>query len=119
MQGSLGRRAFMRGLAGIGAASANGATTLVEAQQRNNEGPTRGLPRRGEFVIRNAYIITMDSSLGDVDGGDIHVRDGAIVAVGRSLRAPGAMVIDGRSAIVLPGLVDTHWHMWTTFLRCM
>jgi len=118
MQTLLGRRAFMQGLAGVGVASASSAT-VAEAQQGNGAAASRALPRRGEFVIRNAYILTMDSSLGDVDGGDIHVRDGAIVAIGKSLRAPGAMVIDGRSTIVLPGLVDTHWHMWTTFLRCM
>lgn len=120
MQRTLGRRAFMRGLAGVGAASASAAVApLAEAQQRSGGAPTRGLPRRGEFVIRNAYILTMDAALGDVDGGDVHVRDGAIVAVGKNVRAPGAMAIDGRTAIVLPGLIDTHWHMWTTFLRCM
>jgi 5-methylthioadenosine/S-adenosylhomocysteine deaminase len=120
MQGILGRRAFMRGLAGVGTASATGARTpLAEAQQQSGEAPARGLPRRGEFVIRNAYILTMDPARGDLDGGDVHVRDGAIVSVGRNVRAPGAMVIDGRKAIVLPGLIDTHWHMWTTFLRCM
>jgi cytosine/adenosine deaminase-related metal-dependent hydrolase len=28
-------------------------------------------------------------------------------------------VIDGEGFVVLPGLVDTHWHMWTTLLRSM
>jgi len=28
-------------------------------------------------------------------------------------------VLDGRNMIVMPGFVDTHWHMWTTYLRCM
>src|SRR5678816_4575071 len=112
MQGTLGRRAFMRGVAGVGTASVSGAMApFAEAQQRSSGVPVRGLPQRGEFVIRNAYILTMDAALGDVDGGDVHVRDGAIVAVGKNVRAPGAMAIDGRNAIVLPGLIDTHWHM--------
>ena len=120
MEGILGRRAFMRGLAGVGTATVTGAMTpLAEAQQRGGGAPARGLPQRGEFIIRGAYILTMDPALGDIEGGDVHVRNGAIVAVARTVRAPGAMVIDGRNAIVLPGLVDTHWHMWTTFLRCM
>src|SRR4051812_22892927 len=120
MQGILGRRAFMRRLAGVGTASVTGAITpLAEAQQRSGGAPPRGLPSRGEFVIRNAYVLTMDAALGDIDGGDVHVRNGAIVSVGKAVRAPGAMSIDGRNTIVLPGLVDTHWHMWTTFLRCM
>ena len=46
-------------------------------------------------------------------------RNGAIVAVGQNLKAPGATVIDGHGMIVLPGLVETHWHMWNTLLRSM
>jgi cytosine/adenosine deaminase-related metal-dependent hydrolase len=49
--------------------------------------------------------------------GDVHVRDGAIVAVGRNLDVPGAQAIDARDMIVLPGFVDTHWHLWCTALR--
>ena len=29
------------------------------------------------------------------------------------------LAIDGRDMIVLPGFVDTHWHMWNTLLRSM
>jgi 5-methylthioadenosine/S-adenosylhomocysteine deaminase len=39
--------------------------------------------------------------------------------VGKNLKAPGATVLDGRNMIVMPGFVDTHWHMWTTYLRSM
>src|SRR5581483_201138 len=31
----------------------------------------------------------------------------------------GAQTIDGAGMIVLPGLVETHWHMWNTLLRSM
>jgi cytosine/adenosine deaminase-related metal-dependent hydrolase len=74
---------------------------------------------RGEFLIRNAYVLTMDASLGDVAGGDVHVRDGAVAAVGRNLAAPGAEVIDGTDMLVLPGFVETHWHIWTSLLRSL
>ena len=76
------------------------------------------LPARGNVVIRNAYVMTMDAA-GDLADGDVHVRDGAIVAVGQKLAAPGASVIDGRGMIVMPGLIETHWHMWNTLLRGM
>src|SRR5690242_704947 len=56
-------------------------------------------------------------AVGDIPGGDVHIRDGQIVAVGRGLAAPGAEVIDAQDQIVAPGLVDTHWHMWNTLLR--
>ena len=76
------------------------------------------LPPRSNLTIRSAYILTMDPDLGDLDGGDIQVVDGAIAAVGRRLPSKGTD-IDGRGFIVMPGLVETHWHMWGTLLRSM
>jgi 5-methylthioadenosine/S-adenosylhomocysteine deaminase len=60
----------------------------------------------------------MDSA-GDVPGGDVHVRDGVIQSIGRNLEVPEAQLFDASGKIVLPGLVDTHWHMWNTLLRGM
>jgi 5-methylthioadenosine/S-adenosylhomocysteine deaminase len=77
------------------------------------------LPSRGELVLRNAYVMTMDPELGDIPGGDVHIKNGVIVAVGKGLQTPGAAVLDGQRRIVLPGLVDTHWHMWNTLLRSL
>ena len=71
-----------------------------------------------QFVIRNGYVMTMDAQ-GDIPGGDVHIADGFIVAVGRGIDAPGAESLDASRMIVLPGLVDTHWHMWNTLLRSM
>ncbi len=69
-----------------------------------------------DVVIRGGYVLTMDSA-GDIPGGDVHIGDGEIRAVGAGLDAPGAEVIDATGKIVAPGLVDTHWHMWNTLLR--
>ena len=77
------------------------------------------LPARRNIVIRNAYVMTMEKDVGDLKDADLHVREGAIVAIGQKLSAPGATAIDGRGMIVLPGLVETHWHMWNTLLRGM
>src|SRR5262245_10407630 len=74
--------------------------------------------RMGEFVLRNGHVMTMDRQ-GDVPGGDVHIADGVIVEVGREIAAPGAESVDVRGMIVLPGLVETHWHMWNTLLRSM
>jgi 5-methylthioadenosine/S-adenosylhomocysteine deaminase len=75
------------------------------------------LPTRKEFVVRGTQVLTMDDALGDFTRGDVHVRDGTIVAVGATVTAPGAEAIDGRGMICMPGFVDTHWHHWTTILR--
>jgi cytosine/adenosine deaminase-related metal-dependent hydrolase len=70
------------------------------------------------LLIRGGYVITMDS-VGDLPGGDVHLRDGVIQQIGTNLDLPGAEVIDASGKIVAPGLVDTHWHMWNTLLRGM
>ncbi len=98
------------------------ALAVVTAAGRGAEAASSSasipLPARGIFVIRNAYVMTMDEA-GDIANADVHVANGAIVAVGQNLKAPGASVMDGRGMIVLPGLVETHWHMWNTLLRSM
>ncbi len=107
---NLTRRDFVGGAAVLGAAGLAGCAGK----------PSPGkLPARGEFVIRNTYVMTMDPALGDIRGGDVHVKNGEIAAVGKNLQAAGAEAIDGAGMIVLPGFVDTHWHMWNTLLRSM
>jgi 5-methylthioadenosine/S-adenosylhomocysteine deaminase len=108
------RREFLGSLAALGAAGLPGCASMTGAAAE----PVRP-PARDEAVIRNAYVMTMDPKTGDLPGADVHVKDGAIVAVGPNLRAGSAILIDGRGMIVLPGLVETHWHMWNTLLRSM
>jgi 5-methylthioadenosine/S-adenosylhomocysteine deaminase len=33
------------------------------------------------------------------------------------VNAPTAQVINATDMIVLPGLIETHWHMWNTLFR--
>jgi 5-methylthioadenosine/S-adenosylhomocysteine deaminase len=73
----------------------------------------------GEYLIRDAYVLSMDAAIGDLAHGDIHVRDGAIVAVGTNVSAPSAQVIDGKTLIACPGFIETHWHMWGAVARNM
>ena len=113
--GKISRRNLLSGAAALGALGVGGFNvTETFAQARGSA----KLPARGNFVIRSAYVMTMDTA-GDIKDADVHVKDGVIVAVGQKLNAPGASVIDGRGTIVLPGLVETHWHMWNTLLRSM
>jgi 5-methylthioadenosine/S-adenosylhomocysteine deaminase len=62
-------------------------------------------------------VLTMDAALGDLATGDVHVRDGAIVAVAPRIEAAGVEVLEGRGMICMPGIVDTHWHLWTSLMR--
>src|ERR1700712_462648 len=68
-------------------------------------------------VFRNATVLTMDSG-GVLEDGDVLVGGETIVAVGKALAAPDeAIEIDAAGGILMPGMVDTHRHMWQTALR--
>src|SRR6202047_4771603 len=108
------RRSFMRGAAALGAAGMFSSPLLAQAR-RDGPGASK-LPARGEFTIANAHVMTMDSMLGDIADGSVHVRNGEIVAVGKDVQGGGEK-IDGAGMIVMPGLVETHWHMWNTIFR--
>jgi cytosine/adenosine deaminase-related metal-dependent hydrolase len=107
--GGLGRCAAVAGAVG----TLGGAPRSARGQQSTTN------MQAGEFLIRNAYVMTMDATLGDLADADVHVSDGRIAAVGPGIEAPNAEVVDGTGMLVLPGLVETHWHMWTTLLRSL
>lgn len=73
-------------------------------------------PEQTEFVIRDACILTMDASLGDLAVADLHVRDGVIVNLGRDLKTRVTHNIDGRGKIAVPGFVAEHLHLCSTVL---
>ena len=112
------RRAILTGTTALGAAGLLPGRVLAQSgAPAPGTGPAASLPARGEFVVRGAYVLSMDDKVGDLPSGDVHVRDGAIVAVAASVNAPGAQVIDGKGMICMPGFVDTHLHHWTSVLR--
>jgi 5-methylthioadenosine/S-adenosylhomocysteine deaminase len=74
-------------------------------------------PRRGHYLVQGGSVVSMDPEIGTLGRADVHVRDGRIVAVGAGLYAPGAEVVDASRMIVMPGLIDSHFHMWSTVGR--
>lgn len=67
------------------------------------------LPSR-PTLIRGATIMTAAGE--EIEGGDLFMREGKIVDVGRNLDVPaGAEVIDARGRFVTPGIIDTHSHL--------
>ena len=48
----------------------------------------------------------------EIESGDLFLREGKIVDVGRDLDVPaGTEVIDARGRFVTPGIIDTHSHL--------
>ena len=98
---TLSRRNFLGALTALGSLSLTACATASKQTSRLWAADrTVGLPPRGEFVVRNAYIVTMDPQLGDIPRGDVHVRDGTLVAVGPNLAVRGVEEIDGSNRIV-------------------
>jgi 5-methylthioadenosine/S-adenosylhomocysteine deaminase len=113
------RRAFLAGLAAVGATHIVPSALAQSTSDARFDSQPVTLPARGEFVITNAHVLTMDPQLGDIPNGSVHVRNGTIIAVGARVEAPGVQMIEGQNRIVAPGLIDTHWHMWHTLFRGM
>jgi len=60
----------------------------------------------------------MDRAIGVRSDTDVLVVNGKIAAVGRNLSAPAhSTVIEAAGAILIPGFVDTHRHLWQSSLR--
>src|SRR5437762_12373835 len=72
----------------------------------------------GPVVFRNGTVLTMDRSHTVLTDADVLVAEGRVAAVGRALDVPeGTQEIDARGGIVMPGMIDTHRHMWQTAMR--
>ena len=74
------------------------------------------------LLIRNAHLlVTMDAQRREIADGAVFARDNVIEAVGASATLPQAAdeVIDARGQVVLPGLVNTHHHMYQTLTRAV
>ena len=110
------RRSFIGGAAAALGGALVASPLRAQTMMRGGGSSASRLPPRGEFVIANAYVMTMDETLGDIAGGSVHVKNGDIVAVGKDVKG-GGQRIDGTGMIVMPGLIDTHWHMWNTLYR--
>jgi 5-methylthioadenosine/S-adenosylhomocysteine deaminase len=114
---SLSRRGLMQAAAASGTAALIPQGLSAQPVARSAGTPPAPLPARGELVIRGATVLTMDPAVPDLAAGDVHVRDGAIVAVAARIEAPAAELIDGAGMICIPGFVDTHFHLWNALLR--
>jgi len=74
----------------------------------------RGRP----VVLRNGMVLTMDDGHRVLRNSDVLVQGERIAEVGPNLNVPDATVeIDATDGIVMPGMIDTHRHMWQTVMR--
>src|SRR5258707_12924241 len=109
---TIARRAFLGGAAALGAYHALGTPARAAASPS-----VANLPARGNVLIRNAYVMTMEPGQADLPNGDVHVETAAIVDAGPGLPAPPARGSERKGSPVRPAMIDTHCHSWTSLLR--
>ncbi|MFJ5215645.1 amidohydrolase family protein [Streptomyces sp. NPDC088354] len=75
------------------------------------------LPGR-PVLLRGGTVLPMDDRRQVLHNTDVLVLRDRIAAVGPDLAAPdGSVVVDATGGIVMPGMIDTHRHMWQTAMR--
>lgn len=75
---------------------------------------------RDKYLIHGGTVVTVDPVIGILHPGQVLVDEGTIVAVGSEVDetlVQGAVSVDATGMIVMPGLVDSHFHMWSSVGR--
>ena len=90
----------------------------VQAQERRAVRPVPRVRPSLQILVKGGTVLSLDPKVGDFDTADVliegetHRRRRA-----ESHRRADAQVIDASHAIVMPGFIDTHRHMWEGSLR--
>lgn len=75
----------------------------------------------GLLIRRCEVVATMDDAGTEITGGSVLIEDGAIVWAGNEKSQPAAAdlaeVVDGRGMVAVPGLINTHHHLYQTMTR--
>lgn len=74
------------------------------------------------LLIRHAHVlVTMDAARREIADGAIFIRGNAIEQVGTSADLPHSAdaVIDATDHVVMPGLINTHHHMYQSLTRAI
>ena len=81
------------------------------------------MDRSATLLVGNGRVITHDDRRPFLEGGCVAIHDGLISAVGPTdeLRQAHrhARFLDAHGHVVLPGLINTHTHLYSTFARGM
>ena len=65
----------------------------------------------------NAHVVTMDDDGAEHPGGWLLVEDGFVQSAGTGTRPDADEAVDLGGAVVTPGLINTHHHLWQNLTR--
>lgn len=69
------------------------------------------------ILVKGGCVLTMDQRRGNHPLADVLVEEGRVAEIGPGLRARDAEVVDASEAVVMPGFVDGHRHVWESLFR--
>jgi 5-methylthioadenosine/S-adenosylhomocysteine deaminase len=67
-----------------------------------------------KVLFKNAHVVSCNAKIGDAPDTDVLVEGTQIKAVGAKLDGAGAEVVDATGMLLMPGMIDTHSHLWET-----
>src|SRR5436190_12329688 len=108
------RQLLCTGAVATAAASTGAASMLGPALAQQ---PPAALPTGRPILIKGGCVLSLGRAVGDFEHADVLIENGKISAVGPNISAAGAEMIEASRMIVMPGLIDTHRHMWQGILR--
>lgn len=118
---ALTRRGFLDA-GGTLALATIGACRASRAAQDTPPGDRPAGRRPRTLLVKNATVLaTMDGGRREIPGGGLFARDGRIERVGPAAELPAEAdeVLDLGGHVVLPGLVNTHHHLYQTLFRAV
>ncbi|HKC22464.1 MAG TPA: 8-oxoguanine deaminase [Gaiellaceae bacterium] len=68
-------------------------------------------------LYANAHVVTMDDERNEHPGGWLLVEDGFVERAGGGPRPDADELVDLGGAVVTPGLINTHHHLWQNLTR--
>ena len=71
----------------------------------------------GKIVVRGGQVYDHDGDVHKPKVADILIEGGDIVAVGPNLDASSAEIVDARNRLIVPGLINAHYHSLDTLCR--
>ena len=71
------------------------------------------------LLITNGHLVTLDEQNRFVEHGSVYVENGQIVDVGDfpADKYAADRTVDARGSLVMPGLINAHHHLYSTFAR--
>jgi len=71
------------------------------------------------LLIKNGQLVTLDNANRFIANGSIYIEDMRIMEVGEAsaVKRTADRIIDARGSVVMPGLINAHHHLYSTFAR--